>query len=316
MAIELVTGYQGQDHVTAEQWADFNRGIFGDAAILPIGNRMETAIQTANQISVKDGVAVFDGRQVYIGYGESENIAITSGTQGMLRRDIVVVEYTREEDTGIESVQFKVINGTPAANNAQDPTVQDMDIRTGVFVSQKPFCRVRLNGTAIEGVDSLVQVKEFKDHAFSDPVNALTGTNPLLSLAAPQGRALDQKIAAINSALEDNFNQNRVELTNSSFYPTAVCYRSGQMVYMKCAGTLEKEIPADTPYVIGVESMMPEKYRPNANIVAYPNISLGGKQIKLEIMTTGRVIFTSPEKLPVGFGLNMHFVYATGKSNF
>lgn len=201
MAIELVTGYQGKDHVTAEQWADFNRGIFGDAAILPIGNKMETAIQTANQISVKDGVAVFDGRQVYIGYGESENIAITSGTQGMLRRDIVVVEYTREEDTGIESVQFKVINGTPAASNAQDPAVQDMDIRTGVFVSQKPFCRVRLNGTAIEGVDSLVQVKEFKDHAFSDPVNALTGTNPLLSLAAPQGRALDQKIAAINSAL-------------------------------------------------------------------------------------------------------------------
>lgn len=316
MAIELVTGYQGQDHVTAEQWADFNRGIFGDAAILPIGNRMETAIQTANQISVKDGVAVFDGRQVYIGYGESENIAITSGTQGMLRRDIVVVEYTREEDTGIESVQFKVINGTPAANNAKDPAVQDMDIRTGVFVSLKPFCRVRLNGTAIEGVDSLVQVKEFKDHAFSDPVNALTGTNPLLSLAAPQGRALDQKIDAINSALEDNFNQNRVELTNSSFYPTAVCYRSGQMVYMKCAGTLEKEVPADAPYVIGVESMMTEKYRPNANIVAYPNISLGGKQIKLEITTTGRVIFTSPEKLPVGFGLNMHFVYATGKSNF
>lgn len=201
MAIELVTGYQGKDHVTAEQWADFNRGIFGDAAILPIGNKMETAIQTANQISVKDGVAVFDGRQVYIGYGESENIAITSGTQGMLRRDIVVVEYTREEDTGIESVQFKVINGTPAASNAQDPAVQDMDIRTGVFVSQKPFCRVRLNGTAIEGVDSLVQVKEFKDHAFSDPVDTLTGTNPLLSLAAPQGKVLDQKITAINSAL-------------------------------------------------------------------------------------------------------------------
>lgn len=201
MALELVIGYQGKDHVTAEQWADFNRGIFGDAAILPVGNRMETAIQTANQITVKDGVAVFDGREVYIGYGETENIAITSGTQGMLRRDIVVVEYTREEETGVESVQFKVINGTPAASNAKDPSVQDMDIRTGVFVSQKPFCRVRLNGTAIEGVDSLVSVKEFKDHAFADPVNSLTGTDPRFSLAAPQGRALDQKITAINSAL-------------------------------------------------------------------------------------------------------------------
>lgn len=203
MALELVIGYQGKDHVTAEQWADFNRGIFGEAAILPVGNRMETAIQTANQITVKDGVAVFDGREVYIGYGETENIAITSGTQGMLRRDIVVVEYTREEETGIESVQFKVINGTPAASNAKDPSVQDMDIRTGVFVSQKPFCRVRLNGTAIEGVDSLVSVKEFKNHAFADPVNNLTGTDPSLPLAAPQGKKLKQQVDQLDSALGD-----------------------------------------------------------------------------------------------------------------
>lgn len=203
MAVELVTGYQGKDHVTAEQWADFNRGIFGEAAILPVGNRMETAIQTANQITVKDGVAVFDGRQVYIAYGESENIAIQSGTQGMQRRDIVVLEYKRNEESGVESVQFKVINGTPAASGAKDPSVQDMDIRTGVTVSQKPFCRVRLNGTAIEGVDALVQVKEFKPHAFAAPVNNLAGTNPDLALAAPQGRELKKQVDALNSALTD-----------------------------------------------------------------------------------------------------------------
>lgn len=201
MAVELVTGYQGKDHVTAEQWADFNRGIFGEAAILPVGNRMETAIQTANQITVKDGVAVFDGRQVYIAYGESENIAIQSGTQGMQRRDIVVLEYKRNEESGVESVQFKVINGTPAASGAKDPSVQDMDIRTGVTVSQKPFCRVRLNGTAIEGVDALVQVKEFKPHAFAAPVNNLAGTNPDLALAAPQGRELKKQVDALNSTL-------------------------------------------------------------------------------------------------------------------
>lgn len=194
MAVELVTGYQGKDHVTAEQWADFNRGIFGEAAILPVGNRMETAIQTANQITIKDGVAVFDGRQVYIAYGESENIAIQSGTQGMQRRDIVVLEYKRSEESGVESVQFKVINGTPAASGAKDPSVQDMDIRTGVTVSQKPFCRVRLNGTAIEGVDALVQVKEFKPHAFTAPVNNLAGTNPDLALAAPQGSELKKQV--------------------------------------------------------------------------------------------------------------------------
>lgn len=79
---------------------------------------------------------------------------------------------------------------------------------------------------------------------------------------------------------------------------------------------MEKEVPANAGYVVGVESMMPEEYRPNADITAYPNISFAGKNIKIEIKTTGRVIFTSPETLPAGFGLNMHFAYMTGKSNF
>ena len=68
------------------------------------------------------------------------------------------LEYTRDEDTGVEDVQFKVVTGTPASGSAEDPAINNMDIRTGVSVSQKPFCRVRLNGTAIEGIDSMVEV--------------------------------------------------------------------------------------------------------------------------------------------------------------
>ena len=199
MALDLVTGYQGKNHVTAEQWADFNRGVYGDAAILPIGNRMQVEIQTANQITVKDGTGVFDGRQVYIGYGESENIAIESGTQEMLRNDIVVIEYTKDESTGVESAAFKVIAGTPAASDPADPSYQDMDIRTGVFVSQKPFCRVRLNGVAIEGVDMLVEVKEFAAHAFQPPAANLTTAEPGQALDATMGKELKEGFDQLTS---------------------------------------------------------------------------------------------------------------------
>lgn len=201
MALDLVTGYQGKNHVTAEQWADFNRGVYGDAAILPIGNRMQVEIQTANQITVKDGTGVFDGRQVYIGYGESENIAIESGTQEMLRNDIVVIEYTKDESTGVESAAFKVIAGTPAASDPADPSYQDMDIRTGVFVSQKPFCRVRLNGVAIEGVDMLVEVKEFAAHAFQPPAANLTTAEPGQALDATMGKELKEGFDQLTSRL-------------------------------------------------------------------------------------------------------------------
>lgn len=192
--MELVTGSQGKNHVTAEQMADFNRGIFGNAAILPIGSRMAVEIQTANRITVKDGVAVLDGREVYIGYGKNEAVNLTSGTQGMKRHDIVVVEYKKEERSGVESVALKVVLGTPNATKATDPTVKDVDIRTGTSHSEKPFCRVRLNGTAIEGIDMLVEVKEFKKHTFANPIKTLTVKEEGYALDAIMGTELEKQI--------------------------------------------------------------------------------------------------------------------------
>lgn len=196
--MELVTGFQGKNHVTAEQIADFNRGIFGNAAILPVGSKMAVEIQTANRITVKDGVAVFDGREVYIGYGKDEAVNLTSGTQGMKRHDIVVVEYKKENESGVESVAFKVVLGTPNATKATDPAVKDVDIRTGASRSEKPFCRVRLNGTAIEGIDMLVEVKEFKKHTFANPVKTLTATEEGYVLDATMGKTLKNEIVEVD----------------------------------------------------------------------------------------------------------------------
>lgn len=194
--MELVTGYQENHHVTAEQMADFNRGIYGNAAILPVGSKMAVEIQTANRITVKDGVAVFDGREVYIGYGKNEAVNLTSGTQGMKRHDIVVVEYKKENESGVESVALKVLPGTPSNTAPKDPAVNDVDIRTGTIYSEKPFCRVRLNGTAIEGIDMLVEVKEFKKHTFADPVKSLTEAKEGYVLDAIMGAELKKQVDA------------------------------------------------------------------------------------------------------------------------
>ena len=44
---------------------------------------------------------------------------------------------------------------------------------------------------------------DLKPHAFADPINNLTGTDASLPLAAPQGKALDDKITQLNSAFAD-----------------------------------------------------------------------------------------------------------------
>ena len=194
--MELVTAYTGKNHVTAAQIADFNRGTYGNAAILDVGNKLEASIQTANRITIKDGVAVFDGREVYVAYGKNETVNITSGTQGMKRYDIIAVAYEKDARTGVEKVTLKAITGTPNTMHPSDPQVNDLDIRTGILKSEKPLYRVRLNGTAIEGIDALVEIKGFKKHNFANPIKMLTETREGYALDAIMGKELKKQIDA------------------------------------------------------------------------------------------------------------------------
>ena len=192
--MELVTAYTGKNHVTAAQMADFNRGIYGNAAILDVGNKLEASIQTANRITIKDGVAVFDGREVYVAYGKNETVNITSGTQDMKRYDIIAVVYEKDARTGVEKVTLKVITGTPNTMHPSDPQINNLDIRTGVLKSEKPLYRVCLNGTAIESIDRLVEVKGFQKHAISPPVKILNAPGEGYALDAVAGKELKKQI--------------------------------------------------------------------------------------------------------------------------
>lgn len=211
--MELVTAYTGKNHVTAAQMADFNRGIFGDAAILDVGNKLEASIQTANRITIKDGVAVFNGREVYIGYGKNETVNITSGTQGMKRYDIIAVVYEKDARTGVEKVTLKVITGTPNTMHPSDPQVNNLDIRTGILKSEKPLYRVRLNGTAIEGIDALVEIKGFKKHDFANPIKTLTEAREGYALDATMGKELKKQIDDKCSAISMGGYGNEWQLT-------------------------------------------------------------------------------------------------------
>ena len=211
--MELVTAYTGKNHVTAAQIADFNRGIFGDAAILDVGNGLEASIQTANRITIKDGVAVFDGREVYVAYGKNETVNITSGTQDMKRYDIIAVVYEKDARTGVEKVTLKAITGTPNTMHPSDPQVNDLDIRTGILKSEKPLYRVRLNGTAIEGIDALVEIKGFKKHNFANPIKTLTETREGYALDAIMGKELKKQIDAKCSVISMGGYGNEWQLT-------------------------------------------------------------------------------------------------------
>lgn len=116
-----------------------------------------------------------------------------------------------------------------------------------------------------------------------------------------------------NSTLDNNFKVSVIQLTNSSYYPTSLLYRSGQIVYLRCSGLTMQEIPAGAEYVIAIESNVPEAARPPVDIVAYVSIS-EERRIRLYISKEGRITLKPAEKLVKGFGINLHFTYATGRA--
>lgn len=159
--------------------------------------------------------------------------------------------------------------------------------------------------------------------AFRSVVNNGTTTATNTVLDGRMGKTLldrivaaEKNVASINSALKAQFNLNSYTLDNSSYYPKGYMYRNGQSIYLRCAGNLTKEVPAEAEFFMATVGSLPEEFRPDIDLTFYPNISYAGKNIRVNIRTDGAVTFTSPEKLVVGFGINLHLSYMTGRSIF
>ena len=183
MALELVTGYWGVEHVTAEQDADLNAGIIGSGNyVLNIGEKMRAEAVSANKVRIFDGVFMAYGRQCILGDGEYEDVTIENGTPGLLRNDMIVVKYKKDEESGKENATFAVLKGE-TGSAAKDPVPNRQDIRSGAFESEVPMYRVKINGLAIEKIE---------------PLYSIPMTNDDLSKKASD---LDTKVKNMSSAL-------------------------------------------------------------------------------------------------------------------
>lgn len=310
--MELVTAYTGKNHVTAAQIADFNRGIYGNAAILDVGNKLEASIQTANRITIKDGVAVFDGREVYVAYGKNETVNITSGTQDMKRYDIIAVVYEKDARAGVEKVTLKVITGTPNTMHPSDPQVNDLDIRTGILKSEKPLYRVRLNGTAIEGIDALVEIKGFKKHIFANPIKTLTETREGYALDAIMGKELKKQIDDKCSAITMGGYSNEWELTKDWKQAGNYIDREETDYYKSVQGSEGYiEIKQDGIYLIIMQSQIRKKTSESSgNIWSEIRVNEKGIGGDTHFMPVGAyydtLSFSTYQYLPAGSKLKLH----------
>ena len=180
--MEIITGYTGKPHVTAEQDRDVNEGIFDTGSfVLKTGSQLATELVSNNEIKVRDGVLVIQGCTAVIKKNTYDPVTIANGSQGMKRIDLIVARYNKNEETKIEEVTLKVIQGTPNASTAAVPTYKTGDIQSGDLVADMPLYKVTLDGLNVTSVDKMFTVIPTLPELSSN----LTKTNTVLENRKP-----------------------------------------------------------------------------------------------------------------------------------
>lgn len=188
--MQIITGYTGKPHVTAEHDRDINIGIFGaESYVLPTGMMMEAEISSNNEIKIRDGVLMHQGCAGSIKKNTYDSVTITNGSQGMKRIDLIVVRYKKNEDTETEELKWVVLQGIPSEDAPETPDYTQGDIQAGDYVADMPMYEVTIDGLNItqikkvfETTESLTELNgnmtELNDKAYLNPNFGKPGYTP------------------------------------------------------------------------------------------------------------------------------------------
>lgn len=178
--MDIITGYTGSPHVTAEQDRDVNIGIFGaESYVLRTGSRLKAEVSSNNEIKVRDGVIMHQGCAASIKKNTYDSLTIANGSQGMKRVDLIVARYSRDQNTKEESLVLKVIQGTPKESGPAVPGYTTGDIQAGDLIADMPLYQVTLNGLNITEVKQLFATQD----SIAELSSKLTNTNTNLAKA-------------------------------------------------------------------------------------------------------------------------------------
>lgn len=202
MALNLVTGRTGTAHVTSDNARAFNSQVFGTGTyLIDYGAKFAPTIVDNNTVRIGDGMLIHQGTQMGIDIDSYEDVTIENGSSGYNRNDLIVMRYTKNRDTQIESIALVVIKGTPSNTTAVDPSYTTTNILDGSGLSTDvPICRVRLSSLTITSVDNLIE---------SNSTRVLT-IQELTSLVTSFSAS---NVTGVKGGLEQNYRTGNVNLT-------------------------------------------------------------------------------------------------------
>ena len=225
--MDIITGYTGSPHVTAEQDRDVNIGIFGaESYVLRTGSRLKAEGSSNNEIKVRDGVIMHQGCAASIKKNTYDSLTIANGSQGMKRVDLIVARYSRDQNTKEESLVLKVIQGTPKESGPAVPGYTTGDIQAGDLIADMPLYQVTLNGLNITEVKQLFATQD----SIAELSSNLTKANNILT-------NMESNLMAINT-YHMTLNTSNVKTSDSWIE----CNRIGNLVMVNGCVKITKDV--------------------------------------------------------------------------
>lgn len=178
--LHLVTGFAGQEHVTAADQGAFHVTTMGSGQhVINTGNLFATTIVSNNQVQVLDGEIYMHGRYIRLEPNTYVDLTIENGAQGYFRNDLIVARYTKAVATGVEEANLVVIKGENAESNPVDPEYVTGNILEGALQNDLPLFRVTIDGLTVTGVECLFTTKDFALDRKQDATNLLAEESTL-----------------------------------------------------------------------------------------------------------------------------------------
>lgn len=145
-----------EPYVYAEDFASIINGLLaGHSGILPTGEKLSAVKINDNLIRISDGDYSNQGYVIRIPGGETLDIPIESGYQGLNRIDLIISEFFRTEQG--DSHEIKVIKGVAATVPIQ-PQLTQGDLNDGARLRQEALYRVKITNTTITSLEAIAPV--------------------------------------------------------------------------------------------------------------------------------------------------------------
>lgn len=170
--MQIIDGYCNEPNIYADDIGEYNIALWGSGDyVLPAGEQLGYELVSNNEVKIKDGIFVTQGRRGVIKKGTTESCTIENGTQAENRNDLIVIEYAKDPFTLVESHTLKVIQGTPG-ESAVDPDVVTGNIQAGDVLHQMPLYRVKLEGLNVVAVERMFKVGNVEQPEMMKEINA------------------------------------------------------------------------------------------------------------------------------------------------